>query len=329
MKATSPRARLVIDTLRQYPELPIQTIAKFILAHHGPMFDNKLENIRMQLRYYTGTMGGHNKKLVCKEKLVVRDRVSMPVTWAVVRERYHLPPGRWLLINDVHVPFHEIRAVEAALDYAKGQRIGGIFMNGDIWDMASASYWPSVPRDFDDECRLFLDFLDYLIQEFPRAKIVYKPGNHEYRLPRLFQNKMPELSRSPLANLETILGFDVRGIEFLEYFQIVMAGELPVLHGHEVSNIQRSVNPARGLFQRTKTFALCGHCHTTSQHTERDLLGHLISTWSVGCLCNLEPEYRPYGNNWNWGFAIVTIDDKGKFEVANMRILPHSYEVVK
>jgi hypothetical protein len=52
------------------------------------------------------------------------------------------------------------------------------------------------------------------------------------------------------------------------------------------------------------------------------LKGELITTWSFGCLCDLEPEYNPYGNDWNWGFGLISIEKSGHFEVINLRVLP-------
>ena len=45
---------------------------------------------------------------------------------------------------------------------------------------------------------------------------------------------------------------------------VVMAGKLPILHGHEINHIDRAVNPARGLFLKAKSWAACSHCHSTS-----------------------------------------------------------------
>jgi hypothetical protein len=646
------RTEIIRNVIRQYPQLPIRTIARHIFNHYGGLWDNNLDNIRKAINYHCGK-NGDKDRLKAKE-IIIRDKIVMPQTWAEQRTSYNLSPGKWLLINDIHVPFHETKPLEAALTFAQKERVTGIFINGDAWDCASLSFWPSVPRDFNAECSEFIDFLDFLIQEFPKAKIVYKGGNHECfsqdteiltengwlsfndlsknikvgtwnintnqieyqyplaihqyehvglmtnikgertdmlitnnhrlvfksqsskkwiideleninisnnriilpcsgnsnqennkftddeiriagwiltdasirkkpnseglysfyqresnykiitsildrldwkysvnirdckvteidgrilkskpersvtirllkdshnkarrivesrgklpewafnlsnrqftillssivdgdgsrhkscpetswmvykdklfldslqaasvhygyratiskykdkhyrlninpgnvvhidrlmnhvshvdydgiiwcvttpndtvvvrrngkvsitgnsRLSRYFISKAKDLSLSPLAQMETLIGFDERDIEFLDYFQLVMAGKLPIIHGHEVSMISRSVNPARGLFLRAKTFSLCGHCHTTSQHTERDLMGNLITTWSVGCLCCLSPDYNPLGNNWNWGFAIIDIANDGNFEVANYRILPNGHVV--
>ena len=111
-----------------------------------------------------------------------------------------------------------------------------------------------------------------------------------------------------------------RAAEFIKEGHYIMS---PILHGHEVPNLSRTVNPARGLFLRTNTFAACSHCHSTSSHTAKTVNGELLTTWSFGCLCDLNPDYAVYGNNWNWGFGLIEIRDKGDFEVQNLRILPN------
>ena len=47
--------------------------------------------------------------------------------------------------------------------------------------------------------------------------------------------------------------------------------------------------------------------------------GKITTTWSLGCLSELHPQYAPL-NKWNNGFAIVDIDGR-KFDVRNKRIL--------
>ncbi|MDW8003087.1 MAG: hypothetical protein RMJ39_10610, partial [Deltaproteobacteria bacterium] len=126
---------------------------------------------------------------------------------------------------------------------------------------------------------------------------------------------------TPLLAMEALLRLPERGIELIDLNQIVYMGELPVFHGHEIRYIQ-AVNPARMLFMRIKQWGLMAHAHQTSEHTEKNLQGTYLTTWSVGCLCNLNPEWNPYGNSWNHGFAIVEVTDKGFFNVENKRILP-------
>jgi hypothetical protein len=318
--SNAARATIIKDAIRRFEHLPTRTIARYVLHNYGPIFDGNLELIRGSIRRYTGKSGD-------RQRSVVKDRVAhspqpMPATWNVKRPAYKLPPGLWLVLSDVHVPFHEPKAIEAAVKYGQSEGVTGILYNGDLQDCASISYWPSGrKRDFDKEVEIFIDFLDFMEREFPGVQQVYKPGNHEYRLPRYYQSKAPEMIGLPLQAVDNILGLEYRHIEYLDYFQIVMAGKLPIIHGHEISHISRAVNPARGLFLRAKSWAACSHCHTTSEHTSKNINDKLLTTWSFGCLCDLNPDYNPLGNDWCWGVGLVNVEKDGGFEVVNRRIL--------
>lgn len=325
--AESPKLSIVKDAIRRFPDLPTLTIAKHILHTHGEVFDCDLEYIRTRVRKCRGQHGEKNRETkIDKSLFASAAALVMPKTWRQIRTPYNLRPGLWLVMQDVHVPFHDIKAVEAAIKYGQIEQVDGIVLNGDIQDCASVGFWITHHRDTNREIEATIDFLDFLQHEFPGKPIIYKPGNHEYRLPRLYLSKVPELAETPYLAMESVLGLEARGIEFLDYFQIIQAGKLPLLHGHEYPNVDRSVNPARGLFLRAKTYAACGHCHTTSEHSARNLKGELLTTWSFGCLCDLSPDFRPY-NDWNWGFALINVEKDGNFNVINKRILP-SYEVV-
>jgi predicted phosphodiesterase len=316
------KTQIVKDAVRRFHHLPDRTIARYILQEHGDLFNNDLEGIRGKVRYWTGK-DGKNSRDRASDKSLFKDLPSkIPQTWRKTRTKYKLNPGLWAVFSDIHAPFHEPIPIEVAVSYAQSQKVNGVFFNGDFQDCASVSYWPKAKRDFNKEIGVVIDLLDWFRSEFPNQEFVYKPGNHEYALPRYYMAKAPELAGTPLAAMETVIGFEERNIEFLDYHQVVMAGKLPIIHGHEVSRIDRSVNPARGLFLRAKTFAACSHCHTTSEHTPRNLVGELLTTWSFGCLCDLSPDFNPLGNDWNWGFSLIYVEKDGSFEVENRRILP-------
>jgi predicted phosphodiesterase len=318
------KVKIVRDAIRRFYHLPTRTISRHILATHGDLFENDLEKIRGSVRYQLGKAGkGKLARLADKSLVRAETPTKMPQTWRKIRTHHKLDTGLWLVLSDTHVPFHEPMPIEAAVQAGQAEKVDGIFLNGDIFDCAAVSYWPTAYRDFNKELEAAIDFFDWLRGEFPGKPIIYKPGNHEYRLPRYFMSKAPELAESPLAQMETAIGFEERDIEFLDYFQIVSAGMLPVLHGHEVRKLNTMVNPARGLFLRTKTFAACSHCHRTSTHPERNLEGKDLTCHSFGCLCDLSPDYDPYTNNWNWGFGLINVEKDGNFEVINRRILPN------
>lgn len=315
------RKEIIEDAVRRFSHLPSRTIARHILYNYGPIFDQNYDNIRNMVRYSLGERlnprGEKSKRLIDRAK-----PVSMPKTWIETVQRYKLTPGKYLVLSDMHIPFHSPKAIESAIKYGQDRGVTGLLINGDAQDCASISFWPSGrKRDFDREIEIFIDFLDFLDKELKDCIKIYKPGNHEYRLPRYYQAKAPEMQGIALQSVIDVLGLEYRGIEFLDYKQVIMAGKLPILHGHELSQLSRAVNPARGLFLKTKSWAACAHCHTTSEHTSKNINETLLTTWSFGCLCDLNPDYNPIGNDWNHGFAVVTCEKDGNFEVSNRRIL--------
>lgn len=316
------RSKTTRDAVRRFPQLPARTIARYLIQTNGNLYENDLEKARSSVRRVLGRNGKRTREKCLSYQYQLGDRqVKIPETWRKKISPHRLKEGLWGVLSDVHIPFHEPEPLEIALQYFEAEKVDGLFLNGDIMDCAAVSYWPTAKRDWNAEVVLCIDFFDHLRQRFPKKPITYKPGNHELRLPKAFLNNLPDLAETPIAAMETTLGFEARDIEFLDYFQMVYAGKLPVLHGHELMNISRTVNPARGLFLRTKNYAACSHCHTTSEHTTRDINDNVITTWSIGCLCDLSPEYNPFGNDWNHGFALFNIEKSGAFEVDNRRII--------
>ena len=64
------------------------------------------------------------------------------------------------------------------------------------------------------------------------------------------------------------------------------------------------IHPAKTLSAKYKRDVLCGHFHKKSEHIEKIYDGKIIRTFSVACLCELEPEYFEV-NNHQLGFAVV------------------------
>ncbi len=317
------KGQIVINYIRRYNHLQNQTLAKVINQDYPDVWNGEVEKIRGMVRSYRGAKGEASRRKLSKNHadLLLKHPLKMPKTWRKKRPKYKLSPGLWLVLSDFHVPYHEPRAIEAAFQAGQAEKVDGIFINGDLMDNPSIGYWDSADRNFRRDVNSSIDFLDFMRQEFPKQKIVYKPGNHEYRLPALFMRHYPEVATSPLAIWDTVMGFEMRNIEFLDYLQVVMAGKLSVLHGHEIKRLHIVVNPARGLFQKILTYGVVGHCHRTSHHEETDLHDMNFPCWSFGCLCDLHPDWWPYANKWNWGFGLINVEADGNFEVVNRRIL--------
>ena len=228
-------------------------------------------------------------------------------------------PMRALVLSDIHITWHDKTALIAALQYGREKKATVIVLNGDTLDFFSVSKWENDPRqrDFAGELETGRAVLAQIRKGFPRARIIFKEGNHEERWSRYLRVKAPELLGVAEFELAKLLRFDEYRIERVGEKRPIRLGQLNVLHGHEYSfPIANPVNPARGLFTRALAHSICGHLHQNSQHSEKTVEQKTIGTWSTGCLCDLHPEYRPQ-NKWSHGFAYVEVFKDGKFEVAN------------
>lgn len=322
---------LVKEYLDQFPETPSLTLARMIYEENKEIFTN-VETVRTQIRSFRGAMGISKRSLIKKhDRKYIREfdkKLFNPFKLPESDEKefipYQLPKhhNKILLLSDIHIPYHSISAITAAFNYGLEHNINTVFLNGDIIDFHALSMFVKDPRKrhFQEELKLMHEFLDSIQLTFPNAKFYYKQGNHSERLETYLKVKAPELYGHNNFELDTLLEFGRRNIEYINDKRTVKAGKLNILHGHELkSGIIQPVNPARGIFLRTNSSTITGHFHKTSQHTESDLEKRLISCWSTGCLCELAADYMPNGRA-NHGAAIINVEDNGNFNVDNFII---------
>jgi predicted phosphodiesterase len=236
-------------------------------------------------------------------------------------------PCKLLSFSDQHIPYHSREAIEAAVKHGRKVKPDVVLLNGDIGDWYRLSRFQKNPkaRIFKDELYSIREYLAWNRQQFPNARIIYKMGNHDEWWNQYVYNKAPELADCDFIELHEILKFADHGIERVDD-NIIMAGDLNILHGHELGKgISSPVNPARGAWLRGNSTILVGHHHRTSSHPESDIHGKEIMTWSQGCLCNRTPQYARV-NKWNWGFAYIEVAADNQFNVHNYRI-SNDYQV--
>lgn len=325
--------RLAIELLERCPDAPALSLAKRLAKEHPETFAS-VERARQTVQYYTGRGPGRRSKPTDKrffrEARPAGARVWRPLPkprpllenpWDAVR---YGGKRRVLVLHDVHIPFHDPRALNAALGWGmKRLRADTVLLNGDTADFYALSHWERRPsrRDFKAEVDDLKAFLEALRDRFPRATIIWKDGNHEERLFRYLEAKAPELWALPELSVPRLLEFERLRIDYVSEMRPIYLGDLPALHGHEYRfAISNPVNPARGLFLRAKGFAFCGHFHQKSEHQGTTLNGKVLRCWSAGCLCDLHPTYRPL-NEWSHGVMGVELDESGAFDVQNRTIV--------
>ena len=318
---------IVTSYLDKHPAMATNTLAKLIYAEHSLDFKS-LESTRMSIRYARGET---NKSKGIKKYNRTEEERKKSQAWNKLpqsdykeQEPYIMPKGnnRILILSDIHLPYHDVEALSIALEWGYEQKPNAIILNGDTMDMYQASRFIKDRRlrDLAGEIEMTRDFLRQLREEFD-CPVYFKIGNHEARWENYLKTVAPELLGIADFELKSILRFGELGVTEIKDKQIIKAGNLTIMHGHEFGqSVFSPVNVARGLYVRAKANAIIGHHHATSEHSEKDLAGNVVTTWSMGTLAGLMPEYMPY-NKWNHGCAFVTTFDNGDFEVKNMRII--------
>jgi predicted phosphodiesterase len=322
MKNTSPRADKAREYRKRYGwDMPTLKLARIMYQENKESFAD-LEDARSALRYIEGKAGKKDHFTPTKHMPDrPRNPYAIPESDDIIYEPYQLDAKRVLVLSDIHIPYHSIDALTACFTFAENEQPDAVLLNGDTIDFFKLSRFAKDPkaRSFAHELLAFKQFFEAVQKIFPAAKIYFKSGNHEERYDHFLWMKAGELDGVEEFKLENIIKARANGIEFIGDKRIIKLGHLNVLHGHEFGgSIFSPVNIARGLFLRGKVSAMQGHNHQTSEHTESNMNGEITTTYSTGCLCQLNPGYLPI-NKWNHGFAVVDIDNMN-FHVRNYRI---------
>lgn len=325
------KGEIVQQYIQDNPDEFNHTLAKKIFNDNPDIFDNK-EQARALIRYYKGASGDKLRKSTGIDKQGYHDihEVMQAYKLRAEDERkenfvFDKATKDVAIISDLHIPYHLEREIGVALDYLTKKGFDTLLINGDLIDFYQVSDFSRDPsrKDVWYEMQMTMEFLGMLRDAFPDVRIYWKLGNHEKRFYRYMQTKAKELYNLPALTFEEL--FDLRSfnVTLIDEYQLSVLGKLSIVHGHEFGrSFFNPVNPARGLFLRSKSSTLAGHNHQTSEHHENNLRNDALACWSTGCLCSLTPDYRPFGFlKWNHGAAHVKRFSDDTFHVDNFRII--------
>lgn len=329
---------IVREYCLKYPDLPDLTVARLI-AKNEPKLITNVGNLRDNIRYHRKKRQVKNAKT--GRKYCAKDAVAHNTGIGDTRSwRYRAPAShkddysdfiihgsqRILRLSDIHYPFHDERALEAAINHGIKFDPTILLLAGDIMDCHDLSDYDRDPRHryTEVELEMMSGEIRQFRKAFSKARIVWMEGNHENRLQRYLLRKAPDLFGLPMLDIPGLLtmagGADtMTGIEWINDSRIVRTGNLAHIHGHEYRG-GGGVNPARWLFLKTGENTMMGHCHRTSEHSEPNQSRKQIGCWSTGCLSDLSPKYMRH-TKWNHGLATIEVDRTGDFEVSNHRII--------
>jgi predicted phosphodiesterase len=323
--------KLIRETIARFPSMPALTLAKKLFREH-PGHWSSVEVCRTAVRNCLGVQGNKNRTCATNKS---QHRAARPAGWTDVipvpvfqlldwKAEVITGAQRVLILNDIHIPFHDPQALESALEFGERIRPTGIILNGDIGDHFAVSHWQKDPslRDFPGELKALKYFLRGLRSRFGRhVWIKYKRGNHEERYDAYMRTNCPDFLGVEDFEWKNILGLDDLKIGVVDKKRPILLGNsFNLLHGHEYKfAISNPVGVARGLYLKANTHAACGHFHRSDSYTKKNLKQNIITCWGIGCLCQLHAEYSPI-NDWNHGFAFVETDKEGDHSLENFKI---------
>lgn len=216
-----------------------------------------------------------------------------------------VPMVKSIIINDLHIPFHDKPVTNLVLDFIRQERPDQVLLNGDVVDCYTVSSFnknPLTQAGLKREIREAGEIMEYL--SCINSKL-WIGGNHEDRLRRYIWGKAPELAELDELSFAQLFHLDRYGFKWLEYGDIHQIGKLSVTHGNLAR--KHSGETARAHFDTFGRSVLVGHTHRLGAYY-KTRLGKPYVAFENGCLCGLNPEYVKHPD-WQHGFAIVHHDD--------------------
>ncbi len=331
-KRTFFKSDIVENYIKKFPNTASNTLAKKIFVENLDHFKD-VEDARSSVRYVRGLNGnknrkarGGNKKDLYVKPFTFANTFNIPKSDAEKPKIFYLPKDNdnILFISDLHIPYHDVKALTVALQYGKDQDVNTIFINGDLLDFYQISRFVNVvrKRSVKEELEIAKAFLASLRQAFPNVALYFLKGNHDNRLETYLATKAPELLDVEEFRLEFLLEAEKYNMKVIEDTTLVKIAKLNVTHGHLLTRgFIAPVNAARGAFLRSKASVIISHVHKISSHSETTISNKVITCYSTGCLCELNPRYNPFGNNYSHGFAHITTEPNGHYKVKNFQII--------
>lgn len=225
---------------------------------------------------------------------------------------------RMVVQPDTHCPEHDPRAVSVFCEFLKDYRPHGLVNLGDFLEMESVSHWrpnnPS-PRRIVPELKVGIKVLkDIDAAAGPQCKYKrFLKGNHEDWLQQYLNERIPEVldgleELGINLELETLLGLQKLGYQFVPVNEILSVGEAYFIHGYYTGKHHAS--------KHLDVFGVnvyYGHVHDVQGHTGVSVKG-LHEAMSLGCLRTLKADFlKGKPHNWMHAFGIFEFQYDGSY----------------
>lgn len=216
---------------------------------------------------------------------------------------------RSLVLSDIHFASADEPLVDLiAFKFGKDFKPHNIFLNGDIidcWAVSNFTKHPTIKNSLTDDIEACKAFLKRLRKTYPKARIVYVGGNHEYRIDRYLADNAPELF--PYVNIKDILDLKELAIEWVGSIHKENWFKYRDLYiGHYDKAAGNAASTAQSLLRERGVSLIQGHVHKVGM-TAKTFIDRTLFAYENPCLCLLENDYVKTPN-WQQGATVIYAD---------------------
>lgn len=310
-----------------------QHIKDYALNHKK--VDQSITNLAKEIKdYFDSDLSVEQiRKIISKELNKPKTPVNEKVTVAELQEAKHnhitlfkntveyksnsyTKPGAYLLLGCVHVPGHHQRMVQGICELIKDIQPEGLILMGDFLDLNSLSghdrgkFTAIKGLTLDQEYKEGNKVMDKLLANLPKtAEKVYLYGNHEDRWNRYMSDM--QNAKAPIQSPEDALKLKERGFNVFTRWSsdyITLGNHLEIIHGQYYNThcAKQHIDKFRG----SVAFV---HTHRVQMYVEGKTAG-----FNIGWAGDVNHPFFNYAergtkNQWQNGFALCTIDEKGDY----------------
>jgi predicted phosphodiesterase len=232
-----------------------------------------------------------------------------------------------LVINDLHIPYHDKRAVKLILYIINALRPNALVINGDLVDFYPLSAHVSTaqfdPSTLDDELDTAIEFLHEVSKSV--GEIVYILGNHEDRLDRFIEhNAKPFRNLLTMENLLKQEDFSC-DLEILPYNSAynVPNTDLYIQHSPPSYGVTGSMTSLKKKLDATHIFG-CTHRVQHSCLTGKS--GRYYSCYFNGWIGDRDNRVFSYAKGHdNWQQSIIMVTQAGEYYNVEQSVIKDYY----
>lgn len=257
--------------------------------------------------------------------------ISINVNTKILKARSE-PGDASLHYSDIHVPYHDPRAFDIALQIADITNPHIVVDHGDTLDCENLSKYPKKPgsrKTLHDERVVASEMIGQMHSITPNARHIWLEGNHEERIKRVVWAAaeansglsdiltLPEVERA--LEWGSLLGLDSLGWEVVRYPKhVLLYDRFICAHGSVVR--KDSALSARAQYEKYNKSGASGHTHRVGAYHHTNYKSPRC--WlEIGMLGQVRADYVDHAN-WQQGLLVLSWSkDRERFGVEQVSII--------